>query len=309
MKGYLFALLVLMCSIADMSGQARFSLDNKGKLQSAQPTERPESSTLYTQADTVRYRKLVVAAYQALQKDSFAEAKLAFEQALKAVPRMDSNVEVCYELGQLEERDGHTRSAIDYYTRAIKRNSHYVKAYLRRGGMYLMEGEEMMAVKDFNEVISIDYLNKDAYFFRGCAYANNGQYELAEKDFSTLLKRDASDERATYSMALVELHQNKLEDAFIRMNGLILRYPKESLYYATRAEINEKRQLVNDAEKDWQMAVDLMPGELGIVERFARFLMRQHRKSDAMKIIDKAGKTGVSYVELMDLRQRVKKNK
>ena len=134
MKGYLFALLVLMCSIADMSGQARFSLDNKGKLQSAQPTERPESSTLYTQADTVRYRKLVVAAYQALQKDSFAEAKLAFEQALKAVPRMDSNVEVCYELGQLEE-------AVADYTACIDHGYELAQSYYQRAQVYAALGD------------------------------------------------------------------------------------------------------------------------------------------------------------------------
>lgn len=288
-------------------GQARIPLDGRGKVKSSSPTERPQASTLYTQADTVRYRELVVEAYRSLQKDSFLQAKSCFEQALKAIPRMDSNAEVCYELGQLEEREGHYAKAVDCYTRAVKRNNHYLKAYLRRGGMYLLLGDDMTAVKDFDNVISIDNTNNDAYFFRGCAYANMGRYELAAKDLSLLLQRNAADERTLYTMALVEIQQNKLEDALLRMNGLIWRYPKETLYYKARAEINEKRGTTDMAEKDWQQAVALAPADADIAERYAQFLLRQNRRADAMKVIDGVERSGVPSGEVSALRQRIKR--
>lgn len=290
-------------------GQARISLDGKKKIMSASASERSSSSTLYTQADTLRYRKLVKEAYHALQDDSFAIAKARFETALKAIPRMDSNVEIYYELGQLEEREGRQRSAIDYYTRAIKRNDHYVKAYLRRGGMYLLLGEYPEAINDFGNVLSFDNKNNDAYFFRGCTYANNRQYELAKKDFMTILKFNATDERATYSMALVELQQEKLDEACVRMNGLILRYPNKSIYYVTRAEIYEKMKRKAEAEDDWHRAMDLSPKDVGLIEKYALFLTRQHRKSDALNVLKRAESAGMSYSEINDIRHRIKKYK
>jgi len=290
-------------------GQARISLDGKKKVMSASASERSSASTLYTQADTMRYRKLVKEAYHALQDDSFAIAKARFEAALKAIPRMDSNVEIYYELGQLEEREGRQRSAVDYYTRAIKKNDHYVKAYLRRGGMYLLLGDYSEAINDFDNSLSIDNKNNDAYFFRGCTYANSGQYELAKKDFMTLLHFNAADERATYSLALVELQQGKLDEACVRMNGLLLRYPNKSIYYVTRAEVYEQLKRKAEAEKDWQQAVDLSPKDIGLIEKYAFFLARQHRKGDALEVLKRAESAGVSYTEIDDIRQRIKRYK
>ena len=108
-------------------------------------------------------------------------------------------------------------------------------------------------------------------------------------------------------MALVEIQQNKLEDALLRMNGLIWRYPKETLYYKARAEINEKRGTIDMAEKDWQQAVALAPADADIAERYAQFLLRQNRRADAMKVIDGVERSGVPSGEVSALRQRIKR--
>ena len=287
-------------------GQTIVTLDGKKKIQSVKATEKPD---VYTQADTVLYKRLVMEAYHALRNDSFAVAKVRFEKALKSAPRMDANVEVLYELGQLEERENRYRSAIDYYTRAVKKSPGYSKAYLRRGGMYLLLNEENLAIKDFDKVVTLDSKNNDAVFFRGCAYANISDYQKAAMDFETLLQRNAMDERATYSLALVELQQRKYEDVLIRMNGLVLRYPSKSQYYAKRADVEELMGKLAEADADWGKAMDLSLKNVELLERYVAFLLRQGRKEDALKAVERVENTGVPYTELETLRQSIKRSK
>ncbi len=286
--------------------QTIVTLDGKKKVQSVKATEKPDT---YTQADTVVYRRLVMGAYHALRNDSFAVAKMRFEKALKTAPRMETNVEVLYELGQLEERESRHRSAIGYYTQAIKRNPGYSKAFLRRGGMYLLLNDERMAIKDFNSVIALDSRNNDALFFRGCAYANLAEFQNAASDFEALLERNPLDERAVYSLALIEIQQKKYEDALIRMNGLILRYPGKSMYYAKRADVEESLLKLTEAGEDWEKAMDLSLKDVGLAGRYVSFLLRQGRKEDAYKVIDRVENAGVPYTELEVLRQKVKRAK
>lgn len=310
MKGKLMFLLSVLWLISiNAYGQARIGLDGSRKLKSAQASERPESSTLYSLTDSIYYRQLLTDAYRALAKDSFGVAKKNFESALKSLPRMDTNVEVLYQLGQLEERESRHQSAIQYYTRAVKKNPGFVKGYLRRGGMYLLLNETENAVKDFDEVLRLDAKNEDALFFRGCAYAKVEQWHQASSDFNHILDITPLNERAAYSLAIVEVQQKKLTDALVRMNGLILRHSSNSQYYAMRADINEKLGAFADAENDWQKAFELSSKDLSLVEGYSLFLTRQRRKDDALNVLERARNAGIPAVQLESLQQQIKKMK
>lgn len=310
---------LLTATVLPLAAQTRIPVTKGSKINAVAPTERP-ATTPYTPADSARYQKLIIGAYHALSCDSFAVAKNRFEQALKLIPRAQSNVEVLFQLGQLEEREGRQRSAIEYYSRAIKKNHQYTKALLRRGGLFMLTGERQYALNDFTEVLQSEY-NADALFFRGCVYADEGNYTAAKKDFDRILRKDPLDKRTLYTMALVEMGEGKNAQAIQRLDKLLNRFPQNSTYYAARADAWEGRAqehklnvkvdsteiFMQSADKDWHRALDLNPKEVNFVKRYAMFLNNWGKKDEALKQLNEAEGKGIPYTELEQLRTYIRK--
>ncbi|MBP3774511.1 MAG: tetratricopeptide repeat protein [Bacteroidaceae bacterium] len=289
-------------------GQARIGLNGTPKVQAVQPTERPVASP-YTAEDSARYRRLIQTAYHALQNDSFSVGKSRLEQALKVLPKMPSNVEVYYELGQLEEREGRQRSALDLYGKAIKFNGSYAKPYLRRGGLYLLLGQAADAVADFDKVLHLSPKDEDALFFRACAHADMGHVAAAAADFGALLALHPLDERASYGMALLDVQQKNWQQALQRMDALIGRHPNDSRYYAKRADIEEALGQEAAAAADWAHATDLSPKDAALLKGHALFLARQGRREEALTLLGRGQRMGVPYEDVELLRTAVRRQK
>ena len=286
--------------------QTIIPLDGKNKLGSVSSTEKPDR---YTQADTLCYQRWVGKAYIALQNDSFPQAKSFFEKALQAAPRMQSNVEILFELGQLEERENRFDKAMEYYTRSLHKNPRYVKSLMRRGGMYLLLKDFKRAVDDFSSVLYVEAHHMDALFFRGCAYARCGWVDQAEADFSAILQLAPLDPRTHFSLALLDLQRHRPYDAWVRMNGLVSRCPNDSRYYATSADAAEAMDSIVLAYRDWNSAILLSLHDISLLERYVDFLLRQGDKEKALEVVGQAERTGAGTAWIDLMRNRIRQSR
>ena len=300
---FIFLLCVLT---SDLWGQTRITFGEKTVVKAVSPRECPQPFP-YTHADTLLYQRDVIGAYHALKCDSFAVAKMRFEKALKILPKEKANAEIYFELGQMNEREGRHKSAIEDYSIAIQIYPRYIKGLLRRGGMYLLLGETELALKDYDEVLQISPFQIDGLFFRGCTYADMGRYNEAGKDFDALLTQNALDERALYSKALVEEHTGQEMDALEKLNGLVSRFPNNCLYFTARADLEEKMGQMDAADTDWQRALELLPKDVDLLLRRVQFLVRKGDKEAALKCLDKADEFGASIDVTSALRKEIHK--
>ncbi|MEM6753089.1 MAG: tetratricopeptide repeat-containing serine protease family protein [Cyanobacteria bacterium P01_C01_bin.38] len=80
------------------------------------------------------------------------------------------------------------QAAIDDYTQAIKLNSNYEEAYLRRGYNYSLLNNYQKAIADYNTAIKINPNYEEAYIKRGNCYSNLRNVKGAIADYTQAIK-------------------------------------------------------------------------------------------------------------------------
>ena len=73
-------------------------------------------------------------------------------------------------------------SAISNYSKAIKINPKFAKAYNNRGIAYIWKKQYDLAIADFNKAIELDPKNGKAYNNRAIVYSYQGETDKARQD-------------------------------------------------------------------------------------------------------------------------------
>jgi tetratricopeptide (TPR) repeat protein len=87
-----------------------------------------------------------------------------------------------YEQGKKNSSVETADSAISNYTKAIKINPKFVKAYNNRGIAYVWKKQYDLALSDFNKAIELDPKNGKAYNNRAIVYSYQGEIDKARQD-------------------------------------------------------------------------------------------------------------------------------
>jgi tetratricopeptide (TPR) repeat protein len=92
------------------------------------------------------------------------------------------NAEKFFEEGKKIASVKNADQAIDKYSKAIKINPKFAKAYNNRGIAYMWKKQFDRAVADFNKAIELDPKNGKAYNNRAIVYSYQGETDKALKD-------------------------------------------------------------------------------------------------------------------------------
>jgi TolA-binding protein len=105
------------------------------------------------------------------------------------------------------------KKAVDYWSRAIRKNQNTVKAYNNRGIAYHELKQYDKAIKDYNQAIKLDPANVSAYNNRGNSYYEMNKYDLALADFNQSLKRKPDYAKAHLNRGLVYYQMDNTDRA------------------------------------------------------------------------------------------------
>lgn len=94
----------------------------------------------------------------------------------------EGDAEKFFEQGKKNSTVENAGSAIEYYSKAIKLNPKFAKAYNNRGIAYVWEKKYDLALADFNMAIELDPKNGKAYNNRAIVYAYQGETDKARAD-------------------------------------------------------------------------------------------------------------------------------
>jgi len=87
-----------------------------------------------------------------------------------------------YEQGKNFSSVENVDQAIDNYSKAIKINPNFAKAYNNRGIAYTLKKQYDLAIADFTKAIELDPKNGKAYHNRAIVYSYQGETDKARQD-------------------------------------------------------------------------------------------------------------------------------
>jgi TolA-binding protein len=105
------------------------------------------------------------------------------------------------------------KKAVDYWSRAIRREQNMVEAYNNRGLAYHELKQYDKAIKDYSQAIRLDPARVVAYNNRGNSYYEKDEYQLALADFNQSLKRKPDYAKAHLNRGLVYYQMDKTDQA------------------------------------------------------------------------------------------------
>lgn len=101
-----------------------------------------------------------------------------------------------YSKAEIKSNTGNYQAAIVLYTRALKIDPRFVKAYYKRGFAHSMLKEYDAAVKDYTMVISKNPKHTWSYISRGSSFNKLKKFNLAMADFDKALEIDPTNQEA-----------------------------------------------------------------------------------------------------------------
>ena len=216
-----------------------------------------------TMVQAQSYQEYVKMAMEALEKDSLHQAEALFRKALEKDPAIKSNAILFDYLGQIQERRGELKDALDSYSMGHNISPTTLSILLNRASLYMRMNNEKRALVDYNEVLDLNADHPEALFFRAYIYMQEHNYKQARTDYEHLIRLEPNKEpnnvEAQLGLVLLNDKDNRPREAMEQMNALIQLYPARAQLYVTRAGMEQDRQQHEVALHDYNQAIELDP--------------------------------------------------
>lgn len=255
----LLIIIMLVMAPASALAQTNIDLGRKPKVEASKPDAAPQGSTLYTDAEQVRYQSYVTLAYKALLRDSLVQAAQYFQEAINLLPNHPSNAEAYYQLGQIALAQDAAALAAEQFQRSLRIAPTLTKSRRRLADACMLQSNYRSAIQNYNACLAQSPDDTTAIFLRGYAYQQTGSDTLALRDYQRVLSLNPLHADALMGKAVILHRQGIIQQAMEIMSNLITRYPQRAEYYATRAQMEQSDNRLDAALLDISRAITLEP--------------------------------------------------
>jgi tetratricopeptide (TPR) repeat protein len=138
-----------------------------------------------------------------------------------------------------------------------------------RGYYYFEKGELAKAANDFNRSIRADAAKKfypKNVFYRSAVYLKMHKYEAAHMGFSELIDNDPKNDELYFQRSLTEDRMGNKKDAMVDINMAISLNHTHETYYIERGKLRISTGAYNEANADFQKAIELIEANHGKVD-------------------------------------------
>ncbi|MDZ4288836.1 MAG: tetratricopeptide repeat protein [Prosthecobacter sp.] len=143
-------------------------------------------------------------AAEAFTNRDWSTARAAYQEMLKSDP---ANALAWANLGAVEQQTGHTREAIDAFTKSVQYNPQIAQSWSALGLLHGKEGDTYLAVSMFTRAIHEDPSDARARNYLAIAAKSLGWRDTAEMELIRALELDPAYGLANFNLALMYLDQ------------------------------------------------------------------------------------------------------
>ncbi len=268
---------------------------------------------LRAQKDSLQYVDNLRRAFNALHRDSLAEAEQLFNDALRLRPSAPGNQVIRYNLGLVDMARGNNVEAVKKLTHIIKEYPNYFDARVARAEANLQLGYAAEAAADAQLVVDNQgqqdmspAMLERARFVRAAARYELRLYPDAHADLQTVLRDSPQNENAQLLDALCLNHMGQPREALNRLNLIVSANPESVDALSTRATVEAALEMYALARADYDRLIALQPQESAYYIERAKQLIRLGEKKLARNDLEKAMKLGVPQGMVHPLLQQTR---
>ncbi|XP_006152426.2 tetratricopeptide repeat protein 6 [Tupaia chinensis] len=194
--------------------------------------------------------------YRELEQYAFA-----LEDFKQAAVLSQTDVNLCHATAMCHHRIKEFEEAVDFFTWALKINSHFLDAYVGRGNSYMEYGHDeatKQAQKDFLKALHLDPTYTKARISLGYNLQTQGKFQKAWNHFTIAMEVDPKSYLAHEGRAVVCLQMGNNFAAMQDINEAI-KINATAEFLTNRGVIHEFMGQKQNAMKDYQAAISLNP--------------------------------------------------
>ncbi len=174
------------------------------------------------------------------------DARLKYEQNLKAATLNPADGEAHLNLGIILEERGETTGAVEHYKKAIEINPDEADAHFRLGRIARREKRFAEAIGYFDTVVRIDENHAQFEIWRevGSTYLDAGQFDDAKTAFERYVDRRSTDAEGLYLLGLTLDRLNLVDEACQQMRIVV-----ETVNSAPAFKFRREQRWLHEAEE------------------------------------------------------------
>ena len=297
MKKWLLIILQLFF-ISALYGQTIIDLKPGGGVRSKTVEElRKEEPGMAEKmkADSLQYKDNLTRAFNALYRDSIAQAERLLEEALKLRPNAPSNPIVKHYLARISMAREQYRKAISQLTPLIKDDPNNRQFRFDRGACYLEIKNTKAAMEDCNVIFRGELSQEErikALFLRAAVYSESRHPDKAKVDLEEILDMDPNNESAALLLAFSYKDIGQPQEALNRLNLFVASHNRSIDGLVARAELEEQLKMNDAARADYDKAISIAPKDASLYVSRAKLFVRLGLNTLAQNDLKKAVSLG-----------------
>ncbi len=311
----LLVLFVAFAAVLSLPAQTIVELKRGGTVRSKtlDDYKQDDNIQLRAQKDSLQYVDNLRRAFNALHRDSLAEAEQLFNDALRLRPTAPGNQVIRYNLGLVDMARGRNAEAVKRLTHIIKEYPNYYDARVARAEANLQLGYASEAAADAQLVLD-SHAQDDvsasmferARFVRAASRYELRLYPDAHADLQTILRDSPQNENAQLLDALCLYQMGQPREALNRLNLIVSANPESIDALSTRANVETSLGMHALARADYDRLLSLQPNESAYYIERAKSLLQLGEKKLARNDLEQAIKLGVPQGMVHPLLQQTR---
>mgnify|MGYP003587744327 CR=1 FL=1 len=214
-----------------------------------------------------------------------------FSKALEALKDMQGgSPDVRLVLAELYMKKKDWNLARSELEEVVRMNPRQIRAWEMLVNVDFQERKRELAEDHVRVLLTLDPENAIGNLMLGSFQYARGQYSLAESSYRTALKsrRDATTMNDLAYLLMIK--GGDLEDARNLVNEALEQQPQNPIFLSTRSELNLIDGRLDDAERDLQQVLAMLPGHPQALLLSARLYVARGQKAAARELVDNLSK-------------------
>lgn len=241
--------------------------------------------------DSAEYAALVTRGLNFLYRDSLAQARQAFGEAIKLRPEAPGNSHLFYLQGSIEVAMQRYGEAVTYLNQSLKMNPHAVAPRYLRAVSHTELGNTKNALEDCDVLFATqqtEISRMQLCLLRGMASLRGNLFADARRDFEEALRSDPTALSPKLMLAETDRKSGRKQQALERISAILTAAPGCVEAYVKRAQWETADGQHDAALLDYDKAIEYSPHDAQLYRERASVLGALGRSVQQKKDLETA---------------------